>query len=89
MNVEGTCLVISACLAAGVKKLIFTGSSRLIYGGSNINGANKTLPYTEKSMGTYILSKIVAEKAVLEANGKGGLLMTALQPSGIFGSVFL
>lgn len=35
----------------------------------------------------YNESKALAEQAVLEANGKGGLLTVALRPAGIFGYV--
>lgn len=38
-------------------------------------------------MGAYISSKILAEKAIIEANGKNDLLTTVLRPSGIFGYV--
>lgn len=89
MNVDGTRLVISACHAAGVKKLVFTSSSGVIHGGSDINGADETFPYTKKSMGAYISSKIVAENAIFEANGNEGLLTTVPRPSGIFWQVFL
>jgi sterol-4alpha-carboxylate 3-dehydrogenase (decarboxylating) len=38
-------------------------------------------------MDAYTESKAKAEEAVLEANGKHGLLTVALRPAGIFGSV--
>lgn len=85
VNVEGTQLVISACLATGVQKLVFTGSSGVVYGGSDINGVDETHPFTTKDMGAYMTSKIAAEKMVIEANGKQGLLTTVLRPSGVFG----
>lgn len=38
-------------------------------------------------MDAYNDTKAQAEKVVLEANGKGGLLTVALRPAGIFGCV--
>lgn len=38
-------------------------------------------------MDAYNESKQKAEEAVIEANGKGGLLTVALRPAGIFGYV--
>ena len=37
-------------------------------------------------MDIYTETKILAEKAVLEANGQAGLLTTALRPDGVYGS---
>lgn len=85
VNVEGTRHVIAACQEGGVRKLVFTGSSGVIYSGTDVNQADETFPYTTKPMGAYMSSKIVAEKEIIEANGKKGLLTTALRPSGIFG----
>lgn len=85
VNVEGTNRVIAACQEACVRKLVFTGSSGVIYGGTDVNQADETFPYTTKSMGAYMSSKIVAEKAIIEANGAKGLLTAVLRPSGIFG----
>lgn len=43
-QVEGTPLVISACLLTGVSKLIFTGSSGVVHRGSDIEGVDETFP---------------------------------------------
>jgi len=85
VNVEGTNTIISACLAAGVRKLVYTSSSGVVFTGSDLNGIDETLPYPPKPMDVYMETKIRAEKAVISANGKQGLLTTVIRPSGIFG----
>lgn len=81
----GTEATISACLAAGVRKLVYTSSSGVVFTGSDLNNIDETFPYPEKSMEIYMETKIRAEKAVINANGKQGLLTTIIRPSGIFG----
>ncbi|THU75729.1 hypothetical protein K435DRAFT_787506, partial [Dendrothele bispora CBS 962.96] len=85
VNVHGTNNVISACIEAGVHKLVYTSSSGVIFSGSPINGADETYPIPAKGFRAYHETKALAEKAVLDANGKNGLLTCALRPSGIFG----
>ena len=48
---------------------------------------DERIPFPDVPMDAYNDSKAKAEVAVLEANGKGGLLTVALRPAGIFGSV--
>lgn len=85
VNVEGTKQVISACLAAGVQKLVYTSSAGIIINGCDINGADETYPIPKKGYQAYHHTKAIAERLVLEANGKKGLLTCALRPSGVFG----
>jgi sterol-4alpha-carboxylate 3-dehydrogenase (decarboxylating) len=85
VNVEGTNAIIAACHAAGVKKLVYTSSSGVVFAGSDLNGVNETMPYPPKSLDVYTGTKVMAEKAVIAANGKDGLLTTIIRPSGIFG----
>lgn len=53
--------------------------------GINLVDADERLPYPEKFVDAYNESKALAEKIVLEANGRNGLLTVALRPAGIFG----
>lgn len=82
--VDGTQQVISACLEAGVRKLVYTSSSGVVFDGNHLEGADETFP-TKPNLGPYFVSKIAAEAAVIAANGKGNLFTTSLRPSGIFG----
>lgn len=85
VNVDGTQNVIDACVKEKVAKLIYTSSAGVIYNGQDLINADETVPYCEVHMDAYNETKAIAEKAVLDANGKGGLLTCAIRPSGIFG----
>ncbi|KAI9314011.1 3-beta hydroxysteroid dehydrogenase/isomerase family-domain-containing protein [Zopfochytrium polystomum] len=86
VNVEGTKNVIDACVTNGVKKLVFTSSSGVIFNGQNLIGADETVPYCRVHMDAYNESKAKAEQLVLTAAGRGGLLTIALRPASIFGA---
>lgn len=59
VNVEGTRTVIDSCIANGVKKLIYTSSSSVIYDGVHeLINADETTPYPEKAMDAYNESKV-------------------------------
>lgn len=84
VNVKGTHNVIKACTECGVKRLIYTSSNNVVFDREIING-DETLPYAEQMIDHYSKTKALAEKAILTANGKGGLLTCALRPGGIYG----
>jgi sterol-4alpha-carboxylate 3-dehydrogenase (decarboxylating) len=48
-------------------------------------GGDESLPYCTTHLDGYTETKEKAERIVLEANGRKGLLTVALRPSGIFG----
>jgi len=50
-----------------------------------LQGGDESLPYCKKHLDGYTETKEKAERIVLEANGRKGLLTVALRPSGIFG----
>ncbi|PFH53961.1 hypothetical protein AMATHDRAFT_78713 [Amanita thiersii Skay4041] len=85
VNVDGTNAVIAAAVEAGVRKLVFTSSAGVVFNGSNVINGDERLPFPKVPMDAYNDSKAKAEIAVLEANGKNGLLTVALRPAGIFG----
>jgi sterol-4alpha-carboxylate 3-dehydrogenase (decarboxylating) len=85
VNVIGTRAVISAAQKAGVKKLVFTSSSGIVFNGKDLNGVNESEPYVKNQMSEYMDTKVIAEKDILAANGQSGLLTCILRPSGIFG----
>ena len=84
INVNGTRNVIKACLLGGVKKLVFTSSPSVIYGGVNLEGVDETIPYPENFMCEYSRSKAIAEKLVIEANGEN-LATVSIRPHLIWG----
>jgi len=85
VNVDGTNAVIAAAVELGIRKLVFTSSAGVVFNGTDLIDVDERLPYPEKPFDAYNESKAKAEQAVLEANGKGGLLTIALRPAGIFG----
>ncbi|KAJ3515378.1 hypothetical protein NLJ89_g1797 [Agrocybe chaxingu] len=85
VNVEGTKAIIAAAVETGVRKLVFTSSAGVVFNGEDIIDVDERVPFPDVPMDAYNDTKGKAEKAVLEANGKGGLLTVALRPAGIFG----
>lgn len=88
VNVKGTESIINACVECGVKKLVFTSSAGVLFHGEDVINVDERQPLPEVFFDAYNDTKAQAEKLVLEANGKGGLLTVALRPAGIFGYVF-
>lgn len=85
VNVDGTTNVINACMDCGVPNLVFTSSASVVFDGKKLDFVNEQHAYASKPMDYYTQTKIMAEKLILEANGKGGLQTVALRPSAIFG----
>ncbi|GAU96149.1 hypothetical protein RvY_07636 [Ramazzottius varieornatus] len=87
VNVEGTKIVISACKAAQVSRLVLTSSASVIYEGNDILGDDEDSPYATNPVDFYTSTKIAQEQLVLRANrvNNGRLLTIAIRPHGIFG----
>ena len=85
VNVDGSKNVIAGCLANGVKKLIFTSSPSVVFNHAPLEDADESAPYADSFYCEYPRSKAIAEKMVIEANGKAGLLTVALRPHLIWG----
>jgi nucleoside-diphosphate-sugar epimerase len=84
-NVTGTENVVQACRRAGVKRLVFTSSPSVTFTGRDQCGVDESAPYAEKWLAHYPHTKALAEKLVLDANGKDGLLTCALRPHLMWG----
>lgn len=85
INTLGTRNVIAACQAQAVPRLIYTSSPSVVYDGRTHLNADESLPYASRHLCHYPRSKALAEQAVLEANGIGGLSTVALRPHLIWG----
>lgn len=83
-NVEGTRNVIEACRKSGVRKLVFTSSPSVVFGGEDLEGVDESIPYPKRYEAAYPRTKAEAERMALSANGPG-LLTTALRPHLIWG----
>ena len=82
---EGTKTIVAASLAFSVKYLVYTSSAGLVFDGGDAIDVDERLPPPEKPLDAYNHTKGIAEKLVIEANGKEGMKTVALRPSGIFG----
>ncbi len=84
-NVEGTRNVLEGCFLAGVKRLIFTSSPSVVFHNKDMENADEITPYPNKYLCDYPRTKAIAEREVLAANGKNGLLTVSLRPHLIWG----
>jgi nucleoside-diphosphate-sugar epimerase len=84
-NVEGTRHVLAACLAAKVKRLVFTSSPSVCFDGKDHVKASNDLPHARSFLAAYPRTKAQAERIVLLANGSDGLATCALRPHLIVG----
>ena len=83
-NVLGTEHVLAACRAAGVARLVYTGSPSATFDGRDHVHASNDVPYPERFLCAYPETKAIAERAVLAANGPE-LATCALRPHLIIG----
>jgi nucleoside-diphosphate-sugar epimerase len=86
INVTGTQHIIQACVAQGVGRLVYTSSIDVVFEGQPIRQGDESLPYAQKPLDYYSETKILAEQAVLAADGKAGLHTCALRTAGIYGA---
>ncbi len=84
-NVYGTRHVIEGCLEHGVRKLVFTSSPSVIYNQADMENVDESAPYPSRYLSDYPKTKALAEKEVIAANGKKGLLTVSLRPHLIWG----
>lgn len=85
VNVVGTRNIIDACIANGIRQLVYTSSPSVVFAGEDIEGGNEELPYPVTHLNHYCSTKAEAERMVLAANGKDGLLTVSLRPHSMFG----
>jgi len=83
-NVLGTRALIEGCREHGVRQLVYTSTPSVVYNGQDLAGADESLPLTTDCPSAYPLTKAVAERDVLAANGPT-LRTVALRPHLIWG----
>lgn len=84
-NLEGTRRVLEACRAAGVPRLVFTGTPSATFNGTSVEGGTEAdCPYPERFETPYAATKAAAERLVLAANG-AQLATTTLRPHLVYG----
>ena len=83
-NVIGTEMLIAACLATRVPKLVFTGSPSVVFDGTDQANGTSALPYPRRPSSHYSATKAASERLVLKANSKP-LATLSLRPHLIYG----
>jgi nucleoside-diphosphate-sugar epimerase len=83
-NVLGTEALLEGARRHGVKYFIHTSTPSVVYNGGDLSNADESLPLTTKCPSPYPLTKAIAERAVLAANGPT-LKTVALRPHLIWG----
>ena len=84
-NITATQNLLDACIEHGAKRFVFTSSPSVTFDGGDAKNANESLPYPPKHLAHYPRTKAEAERRVLAANGKNGLLTCALRPHLVYG----
>jgi nucleoside-diphosphate-sugar epimerase len=84
-NVLGTENVLAGCRRAGVRRLIYTSTPSVVSARGNVENADERMPYPARYESPYPATKAQAERLVLEANGRDGLLTVSVRPHLIFG----
>ncbi len=98
VNYGGMKNILEVAADKGVKQVIYTSSCDTIFSGRDIKNANEATPYAifgvlnqtyavgQFAVGDhYARTKIMAEKLLLESNGKGNVKTLSLRPNGIYG----
>jgi nucleoside-diphosphate-sugar epimerase len=85
INVEGTKNVLAGCREHGVSRLVYTSTPSVVFDQSDLCNVNETYPYPNRYNCYYPMTKAIAERLAIEANGKDGLLTTSLRPHLVWG----
>jgi len=85
VNTLGTRHVVEGCRRHGVRRLVYTSSPSVTFGGTDQEGVDESAPYPTRWLSHYPHTKALAEQHVLQSNGSGGLLTCALRPHLIWG----
>jgi nucleoside-diphosphate-sugar epimerase len=83
-NVTGTQNVIAACRAHGVRRLVYTSSPSVVFGGRDMEGVDESVPYPASFEAHYPKTKALAEQLVRVAND-AQLATVSLRPHLIWG----
>lgn len=85
INTLGTKNVVSGCRQHHVSRLVYTSSPSVTFDGSDQLGIDESAPYPATWLCHYPHTKALAEREVLDANGRDGLLTCSIRPHLIWG----
>ena len=81
-NLEGTNAVMTAALAAGIERIVYTSSVATLGFHADGRPSDETLPLTPaEAIGAYKRSKVMAERAVQKVQAERGLPVVIVSPS--------
>ncbi len=80
INVDGTAAVLDACLAAGVRRLVYVSSMAVLGIECDRRGLTEEAPYATRFVSAYEESKVKAEQLVLERAWAGGVPTVVVRP---------
>lgn len=83
-NVIGTGNVIDGCKRRNVARLVYTSTPSVVFDGTDMQGADESLPYPAKHSAFYPATKALAEQRVIKAAAQG-LATVVLRPHQIWG----
>jgi 2-alkyl-3-oxoalkanoate reductase len=84
VNVQGTRAVVNACVAAGVRRLVYVSSPSVAHSGSALIGRGADPANPRAARGSYAKSKAAAELIALGAD-RGELAVVAIRPHSVWG----
>ncbi|CAN6182959.1 unnamed protein product [Urochloa humidicola] len=84
---EGTRRLLAACRAAGVRRVVYTGSADVVAAGARdvVNADEDSAPYPDKFGNAVSELRAQVEMMVLDADGVDGMRTCVLRPSNMFG----
>jgi len=90
VNSEGMKNIVEIANEMGVKQLVYTCTSDVIFITAGYENATEDFPYADGTAAPalgdhYARTKIMAEKHALKSDKKGGLRVLSLRPNGIYG----
>ena len=85
INVEGTKNVLAGCKAHGVPRLVYTSTPSVVFDQSDLCNIDESYPYPNSYNCYYPATKAIAERMVIAANGRDGLVTTSLRPHLVWG----
>jgi nucleoside-diphosphate-sugar epimerase len=83
-NVVGTQNVIDGCTRNKISCLVYTSTPSVVFDGTDMQGADESVPYPARFNAFYPKTKAIAEQLVLKATGKH-LRTVVLRPHQIWG----
>jgi dihydroflavonol-4-reductase len=84
INVTGTCNVVEACLAVGVRRLVHFSSIQALFGKDTVDEDCDLVAVDDATRGAYDRAKAEAERLVLGAVSRG-LCAVVLNPTAVLG----